>query len=469
MEKHNHFFTPDQVDEQIEQPIGPWPVTPEARYLAEMQRVTQQIRAEDGYSLQRVGERLRHYSMTRAAIVREEQRRSAFSQKRSQGSFHSMNKEPSSHIGRRASLLVALLVMALLVGSLVVTLNFVRVSTPISSPTQLSLHEGDVVSTVQTADSDFTPLAWSPDSQRIAAGATDHVQIWDATTGKHRLSIACNASVRALAWSPNGHFLAIGGAGERTMLQIIDPNTGVIVREFASPISFARPSPSPYLSAMIPLSGGPIPVASIAWSPDGSLIAGAVGTAVVVWNASTGAVVHTFRNQSGGLIGSISWSPDGKHLADSFMPSDEKSFTVVSFHITVQVWNAQTGQVIFNHSFSDNHEPGGVSVAWAHHGMTLAFISDSHTTQIWNVATNTMVARYTTPQAGPFSWSGNNREIASINGRNVDIWDAHTGVLVYRFTKQGNDLSALAWSPNGAYIVSSDATEHSTEAKVWVA
>ena len=51
----------------------------------------------------------------------------------------------------------------------------------------------------------------SPDSRDIAS-AGDNVQIWNGLTGEHIFTYTQHsAGVQAVAWSPNGRYIASGG------------------------------------------------------------------------------------------------------------------------------------------------------------------------------------------------------------------------------------------------------------------
>jgi WD40 repeat protein len=72
-------------------------------------------------------------------------------------------------------------------------------------------------------------VVWSPDGRLIASGDDEYiergdksdstVQIWEAMTGKHRLTyIRYTGDVNSVAWSPNGKRIASGGSDERVQV-----------------------------------------------------------------------------------------------------------------------------------------------------------------------------------------------------------------------------------------------------------
>ena len=72
-------------------------------------------------------------------------------------------------------------------------------------------------------------------------------------------------------------------------------------------------------------------VFAVAWSPDGVSIASASrDNSVQIWNANTGEVTYTFYGHTSCLL-SVAWSPDGKYIGSG------------STDGIVQVWEATTG------------------------------------------------------------------------------------------------------------------------------
>ncbi|HLX58106.1 MAG TPA: WD40 repeat domain-containing protein [Ktedonobacteraceae bacterium] len=206
-------------------------------------------------------------------------------------------------------------------------------------------------------------LAWSPDGQRIASISDDGtLQVWDAFTGQHVVSNIISspsargepAALNAVAFSPNGKYLAIGGAGQAILL---DAATAKIVGNYgpqggqANAVAFSPDGK--YLAvgrdnltvqvldvaaqtSVYTYTGHIDGVFTVAWSPDGKRIAsgGADGT-VQVWDALTGSHEYTYRGHldfylghftSGQQVETVAWSPDGKYIASGGTDN------------TVQVW-----------------------------------------------------------------------------------------------------------------------------------
>jgi WD40 repeat protein len=199
-------------------------------------------------------------------------------------------------------------------------------------------------------------------------------------------------------------------------------------------------------------------VSAVAWSPGSNLIAAAFffgkgsGNEVVIWNVETDAQVTSFTKHTN-EISSLSWSADGVYVAST------------SYDQTVQVWNAQTGQVVFTHAASK----GGV-VAWSPDGTRLVFASNDTTFQVWDVQAPVQIASYQAPANASLAWSPDGKDIAVASDVNVILWDATTGAHLYSYSDTGSYVRSLAWSPDGRYIVSGGNNEAGGNfAKVWIA
>ncbi len=105
----------------------------------------------------------------------------------------------------------------------------------------------------------------------------------------------------------------------------------------------------------------------VRWSPDGSLIAGAVQdrTVILIWDAATGDVVLEL-GQAGRIVG-IAWSPDGTKLAG--IGSDAG-----------YVWDVATGNAIAQ--FPGTPRSLG-AVGWSPDGSLLALSNEIGTITLW--------------------------------------------------------------------------------------
>ena len=147
--------------------------------------------------------------------------------------------------------------------------------------------------------SPISALAFSPDGQMLAVGGYQEVLLWDLAEPKLAKRISVNQSgevIHALVFSKDGKSLLVGdgtpyGAGA---VKAFDVDTG-------QP-SFNFPEPKDVVYAL-------------AISPDGKLLAAGCGDGCAyVWNLEEKKLVTTLKDHSGWVLG-VSFSADGKLLA----------------------------------------------------------------------------------------------------------------------------------------------------------
>jgi WD40 repeat protein len=331
---------------------------------------------------------------------------------------------------------------------------------PTARPTLVVYHPGKPLGTIvySTTFSDLVfGLAWSPDSTRLGVAAVSIAQSWVATTGKGVVNYglpdrASMASVPAVVWSPDGQY--VGVTGEGPGVHVYDARTGVLLKTYPDNAQAATAATTGgYLSASVTLSCGGGGAGANAWSPDGHLMATAFwctpGQAVQVWNTSTGKLVRTYTGHAD-VVESLSWSPDGTTIASSDSGS-------------IQVWNALTGQRIYD--FEKNTNCTTAAVAWSPEGKTLAYLNCDQV-RVVNPFTGQLLTTHTGPHdsLGLFAlaWSPDGKSIASA-GDHVEVWSVATGRTYYTFTKNASPIERLAWSPDGKYIASANASPPPSE------
>jgi len=158
----------------------------------------------------------------------------------------------------------------------------------------------------------ISALAFSPDGKRLAVGGYQEVLVWDLDSGKFlkRIGPGSLGVVGALAFLKDGQ-LAVGegtpyGAGA---VRIFNVDSGQQTHAFEEPAEV---------------------VYALAVSPDGKLLAAGGGDALArVWTVDDKKLVATLKEHKESVSG-VSFSRDGKLLATA---SADK---------TVQVWQVQT-------------------------------------------------------------------------------------------------------------------------------
>ena len=97
------------------------------------------------------------------------------------------------------------------------------------------------------------------------------------------------------------------------------------------------------------------------------------------------------------------------------------------------------------------------SVAWSPNGKYIATGSWDHTVQVWNAHSGVLITRYTGHQdfVSSIAWSPDGEEIASGSwDHTVQVWNPFTGQTLFTYTGHRAEVSTVAWSPDGEEIAS---------------
>ena len=215
------------------------------------------------------------------------------------------------------------------------------------------------------------------------------------------------------------------------------------------------------------LEGHSGPVTLLTFSPKGSLLAsGSNDGTVRLWNSATGTIQQTLESHSG-AIKSVVFSPDGKLLASGAGSLDLEEGE--EGDSTVQLWNTATGTLQYElggHSGAINSvvfSPGGTLLA-SGIGDSL-FAKTDTVVRIWNTATGTLhqTLEDHSDTISPVAFSPDGETIAFgtrnfFEGggyhRTVRLWDVSTGTLQYELEGHSDAINSVVFSPDGRLLAS---------------
>lgn len=343
---------------------------------------------------------------------------------------------------------------------------------------------GAAGTTVRTQTQRVTNIVYAPDGKTIvtARKRDNTAYLWDTVTGRSKgtLERVGRGSVQSFVYAPDGKTIATAGGWTGNVVQLWDAQTGThktTLTGHTKQVNSVAYSPDGNMIA----SGGAdgtvrvwnvatgkqrailnhtswrnflfpwlnAPVHSVAYSPDGKTVAaGSMDRKVRLWDTQTPKLKATLTGHTG-PVDAIVYSPDGKTLATAAGWTDD----------TARLWDAATGEtkaILTGYTHID-------AVAYSPDGKTLATSGAyrSNSLQLWDTRTMERKATFTEYTDGTlfsivYSPDGDTIAAVNLSDNTVHLWNAKTGEHKATFkhinTDSGYDISSVAYSPDGNTI-----------------
>ena len=321
----------------------------------------------------------------------------------------------------------------------------------------------------------ISAVAFSPDGRILASGDQEgRIKLWDVETGNDVATIKAHAKeVSSVVFSPDGSMLASGSVGDTVKLWDVETKETVAAR-------FKRFVTRRHIAT---LRGDKAWFESVAFSPDGTILATGSPEGVKLWDVRSKRNIETLRWQGGKrlrLANAVKFSPDGSIFAAALSDGEVILWAVSSRPSPIM--NASSNQTASTLTRPiatlHGHEGGVYSAAFSPDGAILASASSggglnkprqssppahpewNRSVKLWALtptsSSNGEMKRYqeiaTLPEhMGPIDdvwFLADGSTIASESSDKVRLWEIETGKYIDtlpKYTNPSNPRVTVAW------------------------
>jgi WD40 repeat protein len=274
-------------------------------------------------------------------------------------------------------------------------------------------------------------VTFSPNDevQLIAIASDNSIQIREAKSWRLIRRLELSAYVNAIAFSPDGKFLATATVGIVNLNKIGDKRITAQIWETTS-------------GKLISSLNWGNSVNALRFSPDGKLIitASADGTAQI-WETSSGEPVGKLLEHSSSAILDVAFSPDGKHIATA------------SLDKTAAIWEVGSNRK----PIRLEHEQAVTAVSLSYDSKWIVTASTDRIVRVWEVAIDKAIAYIPHEDfvsAVSFNPSPDKKDLiatASLDNK-IRLWKLKDNATVTRLTHNA-PVTAVAFAPQADRIV----------------